>query len=81
MGARRTFSIASTLILKTHYVYIIIIIVFNLQHTGVYYTCKSYEKVKKSTIFRARLPQKRFLFQFARKREKIWKFQATGAIK
>ena len=29
----------------------IIIIVLNLQHTGVHYTCKSYEKVKKIDNF------------------------------
>ena len=60
MGARITFSIASTLILKTHYVYIIVI-VLNLQHTGVHYTCKSYEKVKKIDDF-SRAPATKNIF-------------------
>ena len=80
MGTRRAFYIASTQILKTYYVYIIII-VLNLKHTGVHYTSKNWEKVKKSTIFCARLPQKLFLFWFPRECEKIWKFRVTGAIK
>ena len=40
------------------------------------------QKIKKLTFFRARLRQKRrFLEVFARKREKIFKFHATGALK
>ena len=43
--------------------------------------CESYEKVKTSTIIRARQTKKQILVRFAREREKIWKFRATRAIK
>ena len=57
MGACSAFSIASTQILKTNYVNIILI-VLNLQHRELHYTFKCYEKVKKLTIFRGRVLQK-----------------------
>ena len=45
MGARGTFTIASTQILKKYFAYIINM-VLNVQHKWVRYTCKSYEKAK-----------------------------------
>ena len=67
MGASRAVSIASTYNLKTYYVFIIII-VLNLQHTGVHYTCRSYEKVKNRPFFARACHKNGFWLMFARER-------------
>ena len=74
MGARRAVSIASTQILKTYYVYIIII-VLNLQKKGVHYTCKSCKKI--DHLLRALASKTVFVSVRARAREnlEIWSYR------
>ena len=79
MGDHGAFSIASTQNIKNVYTHINYDYCFKFQ--AYMSACESYEKVKISTVFRARQPHNQILVRFAREREKIWKFRATKAIK